>query len=847
MIKRLYLIILLCFSIQLSFAQTNEEEYRSIYDNAEKEFDIGRLEQAEEILRENIKNFSLSLRQSAYRMLSICYLEMDRNEDAEQSVKQLLIENPYYSTTLSDPQRFIDLVESMKSGMTATITTASSQAENLTEVPVPTTLITEEMIKVSGARNLQEILAIYVPGMNVIDCNDDINISMRGIYSNGQEKILIMLNGHTLNSYSTNIASPDFSIGLEKLKQIEVLRGPASSLYGNVALTAVVNLITKQGADVDGIKLKLGGGNHGQMRGDALFGKRYFDLDVLLWGSFYKAKGEKVYIPKEQTGLGADYGTDGYARIGGIGTKPSYDYGTSIKYKKIQFFYNSKFSQVQSPLSFLFLYSPYNIDAYKTFDGAKPSFITKSHHAHFSYGEQIKNVYLKGSILYDYSEMAHYQVVSDTNIPTLFEWLPLPFSAKKFLEENAQGGFSRYMSGQEHTFGFKTQGDWVYIKNKNHNGLLSFGAEYSYFKMDDARYIFGYNFNETLPETNLISELGKGHENSFNAYIQLKHQWKSFIINSGVRFDYKNKYDDSQIKEFSPRLSLIYLQPKWNIKISYSKAFIDAPYFYRKSNSFLYALATNEKLTFSDNINPESLHSYQVTFGATQWIKGLNFEVNAFFNHATDLVWMKTMEHENAVNIDLYGLEFSGRYQLPRFSVNLTAAWQKSHKYEYFYENFDKPFNTPELSANTILNWKATKNLNIHGHIGVFSKQTNRILNIVNYVKYNKASSTAIDLTFHFMEKYETTEYLNLLTPEEKALYDKAANDTQYYFDNLYTNYEINPYFIIDMGANYKIGNCELGFNVHNLLNRQYTLSGAGCGLIPQKGRWFMFDISYKF
>jgi iron complex outermembrane receptor protein len=49
---------------------------------------------------------------------------------------------------------------------------------------------------------------------------------------------------------------------LDKLKQIEVLRGPASSLYGGVALTAVVNLITKQGIDVDGIKIRAGIGNY---------------------------------------------------------------------------------------------------------------------------------------------------------------------------------------------------------------------------------------------------------------------------------------------------------------------------------------------------------------------------------------------------------------------------------------------------------------------------------------------------------------------------------------------------------------------------------------------------------
>ena len=199
----------------------------------------------------------------------------------EQYVTLLLQQNPYYSPSSQDPATFVEIVNNIKAGMTPTITTASSQAESLAEVPVPTTLITAEMIQTSGARNLQEVLAAYVPGMHLIDCNDDINIAMRGIYSNTQEKILIMLNGilimlngHRLNSYATNAAAPDFSISLEKVKQIEVLRGPASSLYGGVALTGVVNIITKQGVDVDGLQAKVSAGNHGQVKVDAVFGKR---------------------------------------------------------------------------------------------------------------------------------------------------------------------------------------------------------------------------------------------------------------------------------------------------------------------------------------------------------------------------------------------------------------------------------------------------------------------------------------------------------------------------------------------------------------------------------------------
>ena len=257
---------------------------REVYARAENDYKIGRIEEARDALLQHLNTFQGNLRQNALRLIALICLDEYDVHQAEQYTTKLLELNPYYSPSASDPSTFVGIVNNIKAGMTATITTASSQAESLAEAPVPTTLITEEMIRNCGGRNLQEVLAAYVPGMNLIDCNDDINIAMRGIYSSTQEKILIMLNGHRLNSYATNTAAPDFSISLEKVKQIEVLRGPASSLYGDVALTGVVNIITKQGADVDGIQAKAGAGNYGQIRADAVFGKRYFDIDLLLWG-----------------------------------------------------------------------------------------------------------------------------------------------------------------------------------------------------------------------------------------------------------------------------------------------------------------------------------------------------------------------------------------------------------------------------------------------------------------------------------------------------------------------------------------------------------------------------------
>lgn len=152
------------------------------------------------------------------------------------------------------------------------------------------------MIKAIDARCLKEVLLTYVPGIACVESNEEMNIAMRGVYSSGQENILIMLDGQRMNSYITNAISPDYAISMAKVKQIEVLRGPASSLYGSVALTAVVNIVSKDGLDIKGGKIALGAGNYGQASAEPLMGKHDLNTDFMGWLSMYRAEGEPVFV-----------------------------------------------------------------------------------------------------------------------------------------------------------------------------------------------------------------------------------------------------------------------------------------------------------------------------------------------------------------------------------------------------------------------------------------------------------------------------------------------------------------------------------------------------------------------
>ena len=689
------------------------------------------------------------------------------------------------------------------------------------------------------------MLAAYVPGMNIIDCNDDINIAMRGIYSSTQEKILIMLNGHRLNSYATNTAAPDFSISLENIKQIEVLRGPASSLYGDVALTGVVNIITKQGADVDGVLAKMGVGNYGQIKADALLGKRYFDIDLLVWGSVYRNSGEQRDAPDDR---GENhYYTMPYDHIwiGHIGDRPTYDFGLQVGYKGLQIMYDTHFSQVVAPFTMSSIALSYDHDRYRTYNGLLPCFSTSSQHADLSWQFNIRKTQLKVGATYDKSDLTRYQVIGDE--PMAVVALSFPFPNYMIQAFDSCGGLSRYVNGQEQNYGFRLMGNHAYTLGENHHGNISFGAEYGHFQLDDIRYQIGYNFEETYAEDKQMREIGKGSEDRVDAWLQLKHRWNfslfsrrfSLIANAGLRFDYKNRYDDSKVRELSPRAALILQRPRWSVRLSYSKSFVDAPYIYRQANVLAILLRDRAPTPLS----PERAHSFQLSFAGNNWVKGLNFEVNGFYNHASDLIMTTIIDYSNVGQNKTCGVELMASYRQPKFTADWNLTWTHTFKANlinfgtleplapYYHNDIDDNNNTPAIMSNLVLGWQVTPKLKLHTHVLFEGCQTSYNPDLEQYAL---GQTYYLDYVFYKLNPN--------MKEKAAAAWEAAVGAAEKDIAHL----EMPARCILNLGGEYTLGPVTLGLNIHNLLNTRYYRSGMNTNLIPQQGRWFMGSIAVR-
>ena len=143
---------------------------------------------------------------------------------------------------------------------------ASERLQPVTEAPASVSFITAEEIARYGYRTLADILR-GVRGMYVTDDRNFSLIGTRGFAKPGDynSRILLLVNGHRVNDNVFGQAEIGAEFGLDPamFERVEIIRGPASSLYGDSAFFAVVNVITRTGASLGGGSVTLEAGTLG--------------------------------------------------------------------------------------------------------------------------------------------------------------------------------------------------------------------------------------------------------------------------------------------------------------------------------------------------------------------------------------------------------------------------------------------------------------------------------------------------------------------------------------------------------------------------------------------------------
>ena len=807
----LILMIILCMSPLCLHAQ--ESMSRQIYSQAEGEYETGRIEQAIQLLQGHLNDFDGLLKQSAYRLLSLCYLSIDQEKEAKHYAEQLIKVNNYYNSA-DDPARFQDLINQLKEGITTTITTASSQSETINEAPAPITIITAEMIEELGYnKNLGQILAAYVPGiMEISSLQEGVNLSMRGAYSNDQEHILIMENGHRLNTRFNNSGAASYSISTEKIDHIEVLRGPSSSLYGNVALSAVVNIITKSGRKLNGVKAKYGYANFNTHKADVTMGTQFMDADIFAWASYYQSDGQirhfgdgKAYLKRfhstveEYSYYKSTYYDPDILYVDGYKDTPTYDVGLSFKYKGFDLLFSRK--NVKKSMCCSSSRGGYDNKRYAFIYGIKPGLLTESTHAEFGYTHQFKAINLNASVYGDWYRITNYEADTDSVIYSS----PIIGSENEILtdddgnimyEETIERGTFFANHYRERTIGGYLRASTSYhIGNMKGNVLA--GSQYDHFSLLSASSLGGENGSDITSGVFDYREiLNAGKESILSFFIQDKQYFfQKFILNAGFRYDLKYRQEEDAIRSFSPRLALMYVpNDLFTLKLTYSEAFADLSFFYRY-------VTKNSEFSITD---PQHLSAIQLTAMGKIIPAYLNYEVNLFYNKYSNLLFWFSRDWQDDLNsgrLTNAGIEASANYAHKRFSANLSLYYCHDINSECYYynESEKKVCGVPHFTLNyhasyLILNGK-TNHLKIYGHAAHSGKKLN---------------------------------------------YSLVSTDDFY----------VDGDWLFDLGIRYRYKEkLQLSFDCENIFNTDHYLCGPNQLLSPkfQRGRTLMASVSYQF
>lgn len=190
--------------------------------------------------------------------------------------------------------------------------TASRSSESAAKAPGTLVVVTRDQIRQRGYTNLMHVLE-DLPGIDVQNRSDGVlynRVTIRGVF--GNNKFVILQNGIRISSPTGEPLPIYENFPIYYAKQIEIVYGPASALYGADAFTGVINIITDDLNGQPGGDVRVDVGEDGYLRSE-IYGRVNFsdNAHMLYGGHFHEYDGPDLaseYPDRYQLGDLVDFG-----------------------------------------------------------------------------------------------------------------------------------------------------------------------------------------------------------------------------------------------------------------------------------------------------------------------------------------------------------------------------------------------------------------------------------------------------------------------------------------------------------------------------------------------------------
>ncbi len=246
-----------------------------------------------------------------------------------------------------------------------------------------------------------------------------------------------------------------------------------------------------------------------------------------------------------------------------------------------------------------------------------------------------------------------------------------------------------------------------------------------------------------------------------------------------------------------------------DLKVSYAKSFVDAPYWYRYNSLPSYRGART--------LRPEHLSSLQVTPTVTAFDGRVHNRLNLFYNHLYDFVFRNNKAapdepiYQNAGVLRTIGIEDEVAYAHERFTLRGNLMFQRLLEGKDYGTLGTQIFNVPNFTATLI------------GDV---------------YPVPSLGKKVGLNLTARYVGAR--------LSPIEIVFRNAAGEVIKEYNEPSNT---LPPYVLVNAGVRLTdlgVDGLSIDATVYNLLDQRYDEGGSVVHPYPQPGRWFLLTAGYQ-
>jgi outer membrane receptor protein involved in Fe transport len=231
---------------------------------AQRSYDSGDFAKTVTLLGEGCRGrLSRTVAVQVQSLLARALMYDEHPDEARKEISKLLRLEPGFDEDAGSARFAALMAEVRREEQTTQVTSVSKTSESLREAPAMVVVVTGEEIERRGYLDLEQVLH-DLPGFDVNRTNGDIysHVYQRGYYDEFNSRLLLLVDGVEQNDLTQGTQYLSRQYPLTNIDRVEVVYGPASTMYGANAYTGVISVITKDAAAVIGDKQRFGLAGH---------------------------------------------------------------------------------------------------------------------------------------------------------------------------------------------------------------------------------------------------------------------------------------------------------------------------------------------------------------------------------------------------------------------------------------------------------------------------------------------------------------------------------------------------------------------------------------------------------